>query len=234
MPKFSLFDGNTLWILAGLSVAITSIVVAVRALQMRVRRNRVLSARLATIADARDGELVIVRGTARGQSLMTTPVTGKNALWTRIMVRGEVARPGLLRFTTLLRQVQGQTFVVEAEGGQFSVATANARVVLAPERIERSYTPEGEVIEERLLPLFRKHSAGELKDAVVEDKAFVDLRTFEEAILPGDEVHVIGIARRGGPEGLQITPSPDGLYIVLGDVKQLATNGALWNDRPDV
>ncbi|WP_394821333.1 hypothetical protein [Pendulispora albinea] len=233
MPTLTLFDGNAIWIVIGLSIVLTLLISAARALKGRARRSRVLGARLATVADARDGELVIVQGKARGEPSVTTLITSKSAIWMRTTVRGEVARPGLLRFTTLLRDVQGRAFTVEASGGRFDVATENARVAFAPERIARSYTPEEEPIDPRLLPLFRQHP-DELKDALVEDKARVDLRTFEEAILPGDDVSIVGIARRSGPNGFHIEPSPDGLYVVLGDVKALAASGALWSDRPDV
>ena len=231
VPTFTLFDGPTIWIMAGLSIGLTSLVAAGRAVQAWARRRRILRARVASTADAREGELVIVRGKARGEGSVPTPITQKNALWTRVIVRGEVKRPGLLRFSTLLREVKSQAFVVEDPNGRFEVAAETAHVVVGPERVDRSYTPEGEAFEPRLLPLLRQHTEF---DVLSENKALVAIRTFEESILPGDEVSVIGIAHRGDQGALRIAPSQDGLFIVHGDVKELAVNGALWKDTPGV
>jgi len=213
-----------------MSIALTSLIAVWRMLQQRARQHRVLRARETTIAEAKEGELVIVRGRARGARLVPTPITKKDALWTRLIVRGEVARPGLLRVHTLHRETQSASFVVEDSAGRFEVAGESATVVVGPERIDRSYTAEGAPFEPRILPLFQQHTDFGVLEG---DKAVVAVRTFEESLLPGDEVAVIGIAHRSGND-VRITPSRDGLFIVQGDVKSLAQSGALFRDMPDV
>ncbi|WP_394838042.1 hypothetical protein LVJ94_14115 [Pendulispora rubella] len=229
MPTFPLFDGDAIWVLAGLSILVTALIAAGRALQQGARQRRILRARETTIAEAREGELVIVRGRARGGHLVPTPITKKDALWTRLIVRGEVARPGLLRVQTLHREVQSANFVVEASTGRFEVEGTTATVVVGPDRIDRSYTAEGAQFEARILPLFQKHTDFGVLEG---DKAVVAVRTFEESLLPGDEVAVIGIARRSGAD-VRIAPSRDGLFVVQGDIQSLAQSGAIWREIPD-
>jgi len=245
VPIFSLFEGNTIWILAGLSIALTAMVAAFRSLQRVGRKRRVLSARSTAIAEAREGELVMVRGTVRDRSglqesphrtppvaelRVRAPITGRDVFWTRVIVRGEVARPGMLSFSTLHREVRAQTFVVEDASGKIELTLEGAHVVVAPERVDRTFTQQGDPFEPRLLAFFGQH----IELGVVEaDKARVAIRTFEEVILPGDEVSIVGIARRD-PDGVRIAPSPDGLYVVHGDARALAANGGLWKDAPDV
>ncbi len=235
VPFLSLFDGNTIWYLAGASVLLTSLIVGLRALQQSARRRRVLGARAATIADARDGELVVVRGRAKNTPMVRAPITGRDVIWTRIIVRGEVARPGILSFSTLHREVRAQTLALEDGTGRVEVGLEGALVTVGPERVDKSYTPQDDPLAPRLLPFFDQHT--ELTKVVSAGKAQVALRTFEEIILPEDEISVVGIAKRGGPNGtgqLQIAPSSDGLYVIHGDLRALAASGALWKDAPDV
>jgi len=216
------FQGDTLWILMGLSVVLTAVIAAGRALQRSVRRRRVLAVRVASsMEDAGPGQVVVLRAkVAAGAKSVRAPISGREAVWTRITVRAEVQQPGILTFQNVLSETAGEALALEAAA--MKVPLAGATIVVRGDRIERSYTPENGPFAPHVLEFVRARA--DLRDLLgANDTARVAVRTFEEAILAGDEVSLLG---KVGVANLE--PGPDGLYVTHDDVRELARRGTLW------
>jgi hypothetical protein len=201
------------------------VLIGLGALRFQLLRRRLLNVQTAPIASA--SGFVQVKGTSSvgKEGVVQAPLSGRACVWVRITLDAETGPAGA-RWRNLTQEVLAKDFYLrDGAGGSVHVFPEGAEVRSTNK--QTTVIAPGEEASSTLVEyiISQGGTLQEIRDTMSPPGS---VRAIEEVIVLGDEVHVVGSAKKDGTESI-FRGSP--LYVAHDDIQVLAKDGRLFDGR---